>query len=914
MIKNIATNSKHPLLFFVFILFMLCSVTVFFESRLVFSDETDDIVAKEIQDQMNGEIDTTQNNPALYMEPQSRAVAPSIKSWSKTVVASDNVYAPAKYSVVPLFVSGRTTIRTFGKEFTRTTENSNGTYNGYTVRTPSNSEKGKFGVFYDRIATYQGKDLSLKATVMDWSIYNTAGSNVISFGVYAIGLTQTGYNWVDINWEFYYTDTNQKATDIQGSYMNVIDIDALQGIEFDKSTVNNIEKVYATNDSWIKYKETNGAVKFYESDYKSSSNTDEFAIFTVLFNQGHTFRFKWHVDYTTRGTNPKYSYPTNHSGNEYFGFNGQKLVATELISPTKYIVDAKNNKYLTSSTIGSINDTFKYEIYHNVPDETAKFYYKSYQIEDKIPSGLLMKSFRVLNQKNQDVTNKFTSTYNNNVLQLTAKSAELSSATFYNSDYKVEISVGISTPTELNKYQKDNVITFNNQAKITTNNAGKTSSTVSSQLKRRKIVVNHIDAATNAILKTTTEYKYDGESYNYTPLTDIKDKDGGTYKSTSVLNGTTNGLDLVLTISYHLPVLTINVDRIQIDTAKSGTGGQLPATLYFSKNYAYEKELANVVLKTRVTDTTNKKTVYEDTIKVANYQDVRKIALPADYLSKGAKVNYSVTITVDANPDDVKVVTETKDIQTHAYTSSEKVLTNSDIKNNQINYSAVVRTIKERTKSGVQDLTETVSYAFESDNISKTGYGVALGLNTTYKNETNNKTTMELHVHAANELIDSYINKTYPPSGPQTKIKLDMTKNNTATESTTSIQTMVFEFPHMNVEMKTGNIFTDEQRTTKDSNIKYTLIDGGRKLYVPIWANIGEYSVLIKSNNIGSNLITIDMTKRIIVSAHLLAHSGSETLDKDEIMLTPVDARNDYPDDIMSVWSESDINWLQGDN
>lgn len=829
----------------------------------------------------------------------------SLKDWRKADIANGNIYAPAKYSVTPKYISGKTTIRTFGKTFHDTTQNSNGPINSKTVRNPSDSEKGKFGLIYDRVDVYKGQDLSLKITVMNWSKYNTK-NQFISFGRYSISALQTGYNWVDLKWEFYYTATNKLATDIQGSYMNVIDIDALQGMEFDQATTTNIQKIYVTNDCWIKYKETGGKLSVYESAKKASANSDKFAQFTVLFNKGYSFRFKWTKDYKSYGTSTTTIYPSNNGANEYFGFNGKKLIPTEISNPEKYIKGSSLTDLKTSTVLGSLTDNLTYELYHNVLDELPEFYFKSYEIKDTIPKGLKIVSQKVYDQTGKDVTSFFDNKTSGNNIRYVAKASIVKTAQFYNKNYRVEVVTKPDTTAVLNGLLSSNIVTFKNKVEISVNGKPKTSNEVTTKLYKRKVTVNHIDEKDKHLLKQVVEYKFDGETYEYKPRTDLKDKDGNSYKSKVVLKGKVAGKDLVLELPYHIPILEINVDRIQIDTSKAEPNGSLPTNLVFSKKTEFEDELDKIVIKLRVTDSDSKKVVFEEKIKLKDYQDKKDIKLPTNYLSKDKKVNYLVDILLEENPDNNKFVTETKNLSTHGYTSSEKILKNSDLKNNKISYSAVVRTVRERKNSTVKEFKENVSYDFNPEVKSKTGYGFSLSLFPIYENEIGKKANMKMYSYAENSLIDNYINEVYKAGKTQTEIKMDQTKDDSKTESGVITQSIAFEFPHINVERKTGNLFTDDQKSKKDSNIKFDLIDGGRSFYIPIWADLGKYEIDTKSNVFGSNLISVEMTKTADIYAYMYATVDSETSKEDELLLMPV-----YPDSAKPEgWNQNELNWL----
>lgn len=492
--------------------------------------------------------------------------AENLKNWSKAEVAKDSIYSPVKYSVSPEYNEDKTKIRTFGSNWYRTTTNPVGEFHGLSVRSPANSEKGKFGVYYDHVGMYKGKELSIKITIMDWSEF-LIGNKFISFRDTELGFAQTGYNWVDLKWEYYYTETNKPATDIEGSYLNVIDIDSLQGMEFDQKTTANIEKLFVTNDTWIEYKEENNKLFLFENHRKPSSNEDKFAHFTVLFNEGYSFRFKWSTDMSRRALKPDATFPDDYAGSEWFGFNGKKLIPTETLLPDKFI-KKQDNELATESILDSINRKLNYVVYHSVPDENQEFYYNSYTITDKIPNGLKVDSYKIFDETDQDRSSLFDSSLSNNVLTLKAKGSELKKASFYNSIFRIEIE---TTPikSEIEKLVSNNLVTFVNEAKVTINGNQKVSNKVTTKIYRRKITINHIDADTKKVLRSDTENKFDGENYAYSHRRDLRHSSGNLYQPKgNGVNGTIKGKDVVVEIPYTVPKRTITVRHIDEETKK----------------------------------------------------------------------------------------------------------------------------------------------------------------------------------------------------------------------------------------------------------------------------------------------------------------------------------------------------------
>jgi fimbrial isopeptide formation D2 family protein/LPXTG-motif cell wall-anchored protein len=404
------------------------------------------------------------------------AEAANIKDWNKTEVATSDKFASSKYATVAQFNSKKTKVTTFGRTFLSTDLG----WSAYTANDVKDSEKGKIGAWYDYIGYHNGRDLSLKITVMDWKYFSNK-TRKISFGRKGIAYATTGLYNSDLKWEFYYTDTKTKA-DMSGSYMNIIDIDALQGLEFDKTTTDNIEKLFVTNDSWIDYKVTDGKLSLFEGNSQASTNEDKFAQATVLLNKGSEFRFKWFVDYDKRGSNPDYGYPDEESAGEYFGFNGKKLVRSETVAPSKLVSDS-DEKNKSSNTLLDKYETQTYHLQHYVNQENSEFYAKKYELTDTLPKEVVSSNFnslKVVDELGNDRSSWFENKSTANKIHLVAKSTTLSNDSFYGHYYNVDVTVklaeGVSAP-----------VSFKNVVSVTKDSDSKTSNEVTTNVKEPKI-------------------------------------------------------------------------------------------------------------------------------------------------------------------------------------------------------------------------------------------------------------------------------------------------------------------------------------------------------------------------------------------------------------------------------------------
>lgn len=84
----------------------------------------------------------------------------------------------------------------------------------------------------------------------------------------------------------------------------------------------------------------------------------------------------------------------------------------------------------------------------------------------------------------------------------------------------------------------------------------------------RTITVNHVDKDTGTVLKTSSELKYDGETYSYAPITTFKNASGDAYKAvTATQAGTISGKNITVTLYYTQP-RTITVQHIDQETNK----------------------------------------------------------------------------------------------------------------------------------------------------------------------------------------------------------------------------------------------------------------------------------------------------------------------------------------------------------
>lgn len=578
------------------------------------------------------------------------------------------------------------------------------------------------------------------------------------------------------------------------------------------------------------------------------------------------------------------------------------------LSASKTVSD-KNETGKTSNTWSAASDDFlQYDLTTSTVEKLGSRYLADFVIEDQFPAETVAISTVQVLAQGSDVTDQFTITKDltNGKVIATAKSTALTTSGFYGKSYDLRTKMMLKQ--EVLTAKNKATLSFSKQGSVKTGTKTASSNAVTTTLPAFKLTVNHVTETEKALLKQVVETKYDGESYEYKPLDDLFDVKGNRYRSKVTRSGVVAGKDLVLEIPYYLPSLEINAEKVSILTGKASLTDSLKATITFSKLASYEEELKNVLYRLTVTDQKQKKTVFTKDISLGSYASSLVVDLPTAGFTKGEKVPYSLSLQVLKNPDKVKAETDTIDFSTFGYTASEKVLTNADLKSGKLSYGAVSQTEATRKTKAYVEKKETLQFDFEEQRSSKTGYGLPITLEPIYSSEIQDMPLLSFTLSSPTKLVDTYLDLQYVESKGNIQIPLDRTVNQVAKQTTAAITSTKFEFPQISVEEKTGALYTQEQVKNPTKKIPNKLLDGGRKFYLPIWAEKGDYNLTLQSNVIGRNFIQLSMNQTLSVYANMYATIDSKTKKEDELLLTPV-----YPDTtVPKGWSKAEITWLRG--
>lgn len=425
----------------------------------------------------------------------------------------------------------------------------------------------------------------------------------------------------------------------------------------------------------------------------------------------------------------------------------------------------------------------------------------------------------------------------------------------------------------------------------------------------KNITIQHIDAIDGTLIKQEHEQKRRGDKYSYSPRTDLK-KGDYLYRPTSneVKSGTVGDNDITIKFYYDVPLVQAGLKKIQIYTDLASKG--LPVKVELDKKYIYNENIDDVSkakIKLSLYDGDNAVVSKEYTAKTLPQK--LDMIIPSTNLNKDSKKAYTLKIEgYDGNMVDVKP--NENSLTTDGYTSSEKTIKADSSKKDNLSYRGVVMTEREVGKN-MNVYYETLNMPLKKIKRMRTGYGFEMPLQVTYTNEIgSNDLDFSFDMKVPNKLVDkSYIE--YESKDNISTVNLERTNINSSTNNNVTTSKQMFEIQHINVEKRTGYLFSDEQVKKKDERIEYELIDGGRKFYLPIWGRIGDYKATVESNKeIGVNRVNVELGYDINVYAHMYAHMDSETISEDAIILEPINADDPFPNGIPDGWSDEDVKAL----
>jgi len=443
------------------------------------------------------------------------------------------------------------------------------------------------------------------------------------------------------------------------------------------------------------------------------------------------------------------------------------------------------------------------------------------------------------------------------------------------------------------------------------------------------IHVIHIDAETNQIIQETmiTDL-YANEEIQLCPLDYLIDEAElllPTPQSEACIDLVLPDVDelQIVEFSYTRPALTINVDRFEVTTGQE----TMQAVMTLSQSAIKAEALGEIQYRVTIKNQTTELTTATAWRAFQDFKPTKSINLPTHNMEIGAEATLVVNVEFRQLENEIprRVKTQTVNLETTGYRASERVLTNADMTSGgQVNYTAPARTIVTRNGNEFSEVlvrTETVHFNFTKTQRTRTGYGVATPLTLNFTSEINDEMDVTVDLITRTSLADNYIYEEYDIADGLMSVPLELMKH--AFEETTNetITTSHFEFQQIWVQrsgrgidgthdfINGGELFSQNQIDNGHPALINEVRDGYRRFYIPIWHDLGIYEFNYITNEIGRNLIRIDMKQAIDVFAFMYAWMGSPTINDDALLMVPVFSCTANP----SGWTDEMIKWLRGE-
>lgn len=389
----------------------------------------------------------------------------------------------------------------------------------------------------------------------------------------------------------------------------------------------------------------------------------------------------------------------------------------------------------------------------------------------------------------------------------------------------------------------------------------------------------------------------------------IKTKDnnfGNMYMNETVINSATDyKLSPVSNkVKYTIRAdAELNFERIQIYTANAKTN--LPVKLRINKEIFRERALGEPLKLVIYEKDTNQK-VYEKPFTIGNLPRENDLEIPSQYLEKNTGNSYEVRVE-GYNTDRIYVKEEADKIDTLGYTASEKLIEQQAENNSKLEYEGVVMTEREVGKE-IESYYETITLPIKKIGSVKSGYGFELDQKMQYTNDLaiNNSLIPTMKVTLDRDVVDGDLY-----TNVDNMVTIELIEDGSLVDDKL---VRTYKYPNVFVLSGEGTIISEQQYFEMNSNPSIDIVEGGNKVYVPIWIKqLGSYNYAFGNTEpMGVNEVRVNVMDTVDVKAYMFGHIGSETIKDDEILIVPVDLQNPFPEGLPEGWTSSDVEWLQG--
>lgn len=317
------------------------------------------------------------------------------------------------------------------------------------------------------------------------------------------------------------------------------------------------------------------------------------------------------------------------------------------------------------------------------------------------------------------------------------------------------------------------------------------------------------------------------------------------------------------------------LERVQIytDNAKDG----LPVKVRVSKDVRNDRSL-NEKVTLAIYDKASGEKVTSKEYAVKDLQTENELLIPADKLSPNTHHTYEVRIE-GYNDNRLYVLDGQNALATDGHTATEGEVTVdlSDTPDTKaLDYKGVVMTEREYGKDMVV-YNETLNLPLTHLPEMVTGYGFGVNQAVGYSNDlTAEPLDVGFEAVMDADLVDG---EAYPVVDGFVHVPLEISEGDSET-------VVNYTLPETFVSATDGSIVSQQMLL---DNPTQAVVNGGRQLYVPVWLDeLGTYDVVTQSETpVGVNEVTVKITRPLDVSAYMLAHGDSGTLNNDALLIEP---------------------------
>ncbi|HCX52088.1 MAG TPA: hypothetical protein DG757_24420 [Bacillus sp. (in: Bacteria)] len=391
------------------------------------------------------------------------------------------------------------------------------------------------------------------------------------------------------------------------------------------------------------------------------------------------------------------------------------------------------------------------------------------------------------------------------------------------------------------------------------------------------------------------------EACSYTIKLFVKDKYGDS-------DETTRSIKVV-----SVEAIEVGIEAVEVYTAPSIKG--LPTYIQLNEEVLVAKEeQAEDARNAFVQITVNKDGKYymDNSFKVKELVEGVQFMIPPTDLQVDSAYDFEFEISSD--DDSIVIDPGAEKISLNARTAEEKTISSKDI---DLTYKGLV-SVKRSINTDQVNTYEVIH--LETAELKPTVTGLGHSLDQTFKYE------LPLNQHYSAEglmnissklsfdevLIDSNFDTADVVEGKAivNTVNTDKVVETNAKKETI---TQTFSYPKVYVESVKGNLYSENQKSVNDSRIKHGLIDGGHKLYIPIWLDdIGKYDINYETTSeIGVNKVKFEVSQILDIEAYLFLHMNSSTKEKDKFLIEPVNKKNSFPNGKPVDWSDNDVEWIR---